>query len=248
MSLEIWAWSVGSTILISLMSLIGILTLFSRKLFADNLLQFMISFAAGTLIGDAFFHLMPEAVEGSGGFALSVSLGVIAGILLFFLLEKFIHWRHCHIPTSDRHPHPVATMNLIGDGIHNFLDGVVVAASFIVSIPLGIATTFAVVLHEIPQEVSDFGILLHAGYSRKRALMMNLLFALTSVAGAIATLWIGTLSETLANFLLPVTAGGFIYIAGVDLIPDIHKEVKPWRSAVQFGAILLGLAIMWLLL
>src|SRR3989344_7527493 len=136
MSLEIWAWSVGSTILISLMSLVGILTLFSRKLFADNLLQFMISFAAGTLIGDAFFHLMPEAVEGSGGFELSVSLGVIAGILLFFLLEKFIHWRHCHIPTSDRHPPPVATMNLIGDGIHNFLDGVVVAASFIVSIPL----------------------------------------------------------------------------------------------------------------
>jgi len=137
--------------------------------------------------------------------------------------------------------------NLIGDGVHNLVDGLVIGASYLVGIPLGITTTIAIILHEIPQEIGDFGVLVHGGFTRKKALMLNLLTALTAVAGVIISLLIGTKIQNYTLFLLPFTAGGFIYIAGSDLIPELHKEVKPLKSLFQLIAILLGIGIMFLL-
>ncbi|HII88145.1 TPA: ZIP family metal transporter, partial [Candidatus Woesearchaeota archaeon] len=145
----LWAWIFLSVLLVSLLSLISIFFLSFKKEFLHKLMAFLISFAAGALLGDAFLHLLPEAVE-EAGFTLSLSLTLLAGIIIFFILEKFIHWRHCHIPASKEHPHPFAWMNLLGDALHNFMDGLIIAGSYLTSIPLGVSTTLAVVLHEIP--------------------------------------------------------------------------------------------------
>ena len=207
--------------------------------------------AAGALLGDVFIHLLPEAVEGYG-FTIQLSLYTLAGIIVFFVLEKYIHWRHCHkTGTCDVHdakdPHGVAKMNLFGDGLHNFIDGMIVAGSYIASIPLGIATTLAVIFHEIPQEIGDFGVLLHGGFTRKKALFFNLMSALLAVAGALVVLLIQNISESFSLFLIPFTAGGFIYIASADLIPELHKENNPFISLMQFITFILGIAVMLLL-
>ena len=169
-------------------------------------------------------------------------------IVALFILEKILCWRHCHIPTSDVHPHPVAINNLIGDGIHNFLDGIIIAASYLVSPPLGLATTVAVLMHEIPQEIGDFGILLYAGYSRKKALLFNFLSALTAVLGAAATILAGTSLGFLQEYLVPFTIGGFIYIATADLIPELKKETDFSKSWFQLLALVFGMGVMALLL
>jgi zinc and cadmium transporter len=188
-------------------------------------------------------------VNESGVFSAEISLYVLMGIVSFFFIEKFIHWRHCHIPTSDRHPHPFAYMNLFGDGVHNFIDGLIIGASYIVSIPLGIATTLAVLFHEIPQEIGDFGVLLHGGFSKNRALFMNFLTALTAVAGAAAALVASMYMEGLTLFLVPFAAGNFLYIATSDLIPELKKECGMRKSAGQLIFILLGIGVMyWILL
>jgi zinc and cadmium transporter len=186
---------------------------------------------------------MPEVVE-RFGLTTRISLFFIAGMLIFFVLEKFIHWRHCHEPTCKSHPHPLAYMNLVGDSFHNFIDGAVIAGAYLVSVPLGIATTLAVVLHEIPQEIGDFGVLIHAGFTKTKALFMNFVTALTAVLGAVVTLLIASNIHNLEMFLLPFTAGGFIYIAGSDLIPELHKETRVSKSILQLVFIILGVGIM----
>src|SRR3989338_4747764 len=184
----------------------------------------MVSFSAGALFGDVFFHLLPEVVE-TNGFTLQIALFLLLGILLSFLLEKVINWRHCHIhPKSKDHIHPFAIMNLFGDAVHNFIDGLIIGASYLVSFPIGFATTLAVIFHEIPQEIGDFGILIHGGLSAKKALMLNLLSALTACLGAGIVLLLGSASQDYTIYLLPVTAGGFLYIAGSDLIPELHEH------------------------
>lgn len=245
--MDVWTYSLGSVLLVSLISLVGLFTFLMKERTLEKVLLFLVSFSAGALFGDAFIHLLPEAVEAQG-FSMSVSIGLLGGIIMFFILEKFIHWRHCHIPTSEHHPHPVALMNLIGDGVHNFIDGLVIGASYMASIPVGIATTLAVVLHEIPQEIGDFGVLLHAGYSKKKALFFNFMSALVSVLGVAVVLAFGTKGADLSTYLVPFAAGGFIYIAGSDLIPELHKETNPAKSAVQLIAFIAGIVIMVLLL
>jgi zinc and cadmium transporter len=200
----------------------------------------------GGLFGDAFIHLLPESFQELGT-NLSVSLYVISGILIFFVLEKFLRWRHCHIPTSEEHMHPLATINLVGDAVHNLIDGMLVGASYMVSLPIGIATTLAVIMHEIPQEVGDFGVLIHAGLSVKKALALNFLSALTAMLGVILAIVMGSEIEGFSLSLLPIAAGGFLYIAGSDLIPELHHEVKVSRSLLQFVMILLGVGVMALL-
>ncbi|MEK6953135.1 MAG: ZIP family metal transporter, partial [Nanoarchaeota archaeon] len=170
------------------------------------------------------------------------------GIILSFLIEKVIHWRHCHIPTSKKHPHPFAYINLLGDSVHNFIDGLIIAASYLASIPVGIATTIAVILHEIPQEIGDFGVLLHGGFTKKKALFFNFITALTAVLGALIALILSKSIEQLTIFLIPFAAGGFIYIAGSDLIPELHKEVKLSKSVLQILTFVFGILIMVLLL
>lgn len=245
--MEIWVYTLGSVFIISITSFIGILGLSFDRERLKNILIFLVSFAIGGLFGDAFIHLLPEAFEKLGT-NLITSLYILLGILIFFVLEKFIRWRHCHIPTSEDHPHPLVTMNLIGDTVHNFIDGLLIGASYIVSIPIGITTSLAVILHEIPQEIGDFGVLLHGGISIRKAMTYNFLSALSAVLGAVISLIIGSYIEGYTLALLPITAGGFLYIAGSDLIPELHHEVRASRSLWQLISIIMGIGVMALLL
>ncbi|MEK6826454.1 MAG: ZIP family metal transporter [Nanoarchaeota archaeon] len=244
---NIWFYSLVSVFIVSLISLIGAITLSINAKKLKSILLYLVSFSAGALFGDAFIHLLPEIVE-EAGFTINISLYVLLGIILSFLIEKVIHWRHCHIPTSKEHPHPFAYINLIGDSVHNFIDGLIIAASYLASIPVGIATTIAVLLHEIPQEIGDFGVLLHGGFTKKKALFFNFITALTAVLGAVVALIISQSIEQLTLFLIPLAAGGFIYIAGSDLIPELHKEVKLSKSIFQIISFILGILIMMSLL
>ena len=235
-----------SVLIVSLLSLIGILFIFLKKNTLDKFLMFFVSLSVGSLLGGAFLHLIPEAF-GDGGFSLNISFLILSGIVIFFVIENFIHWRHCHIPTSKEHPHHLGTMNIIGDGLHNIIDGLVIAASYFVSIPLGIATTLAVVIHEIPQEIGDFGVLLYAGFSKKKALFFNFLSALMAMVGAIIGIIFSQHSAVFAYIIVPIAAGGFLYIAGSDLIPEIHKDQEKGLPLKNLGGIILGIFLMYLL-
>ncbi len=247
MEISIWLYTIISVIIVSIISLIGIFPFLIVKKRMNTLLLFLVSFSAGSLFGGAFIHLLPEAIE-EFGFSLKIGLFLILGIVMFFILEKFIHWRHCHIPTSKDHPHPFAYMNLVGDSFHNFIDGLVIAGSYLASIPVGISTTLAVIFHEIPQEMGDFSVLLHGGMTKKKALFLNFITALTAILGAVVGLVLGNMIESFTIFILPFTAGGFIYIAGSDLIPEMHKETGIDRSSIQLFGIIAGIAVMALLL
>jgi len=239
--LTIILYTLISILLISVISLIGITIFFTKEKHLPNVLLFLISFSAGSLLGGAFIHLLPESIE--SGIAI-VPLAAVFGILAFFILEKIVHWRHCHQPTCKEHPHPLATMNLVGDAFHNFLDGIIIATSYIVSIPLGIATTIAVLLHEIPQEVGDFGVLIYAGYSKGKALFMNFLISLTAILGGIIGLILSKNIESFASVMIAFTAGGFIYIATADLIPEMKKDVGIKKTTIQLIGLILGIGIM----
>ncbi|MBS3073094.1 ZIP family metal transporter [Candidatus Pacearchaeota archaeon] len=245
--LSVWLYTIISVLIVSLISLIGILTLSVNHKKLEKFLIFIIAFAAGTLLGDAFFHLLPEIIE-ENGFTLMISSFILLGIASSFIIEKFIHWRHCHHTTSKDHPHPLTTMNLVGDGVHNFIDGIIIAASYLVSIPVGLATTFAVIFHEIPQEISEYGILVYGGYTKKRALLANFLIALTSILGAISTLIIGVKFNELLIFLIPFAAGNFIYIATADILPELHKSSMAKSSIIQLIMFILGILAMAALL
>jgi len=240
-------YSVLSIFGISLVSLIGIFTVSFSEKTLEKMLIYMISFAAGGLLGDAFIHLLPESIA-QDGFSLSISVYILIGIAFSFIIEKLIHWRHCHHPTTHDHPHPFALMNLFGDGVHNFIDGLIIGAAYLVSIPVGAATTIAVLLHEVPQEIGDFGVLIHGGMSKKKALIMNFLTALSAFLGLGVALAIGSQVEGLTSFLLPFAMGSFIYIAVADLIPEMHKEVCTSRSLLQFTFFILGISLMFLML
>ncbi|MDD5634868.1 MAG: ZIP family metal transporter [Candidatus Omnitrophica bacterium] len=247
--MKIWMYTIVSVTLVSLVSLLGVFTLSLKREVLQRITLLLVSFAAGGLFGDAFIHLLPQSFE-KLGINLATSLYIIAGILVFFILEKFIRWRHCHTVTSENHLHPVVTLNLIGDGVHNLIDGMIIGASFLVSVPLGIATTLAVILHEIPQEMGEFGILIHGGLSVKKALLFNFFSALSAIAGAVISLLAGQYSAGYAVILLPITAGGFLYIAGSDLVPELHQHCGV-KLSVAFGqllAMMLGIAVMVLLL
>ena len=235
-----------SVLIVSLLSLIGILFIFLKRNILDKLLIFLVSLSVGSLLGGAFLHLIPEIVNNTG-FTLTVSFLVLGGIILFFVIENFIHWRHCHIPTSKEHPHHLGAMNLIGDGFHNLLDGLIISASYFVSIPVGIATTLAVVIHEIPQEIGDFGVLLYTGYSKRKALFFNFLSALAAMVGAIIGIIFAEKSSVFSYIVMPIAVGGFLYIAGSDLIPEIHKQQEKRFSLRNLAGIILGILIMYAL-
>jgi zinc and cadmium transporter len=237
-------YTFASVILVSLISLIGVVTLAFKPSLLKKCLICFVSFSAGALLGDVFIHLLPEIVE-KNGFGLSISLYILFGIVFSFILEKVIHWRHCHHPTSKEHPHPFAIMNLVGDFFHNFLDGLIIGASYLASIPVGIATTIAVILHEIPQEIGDFGVLLHGGYSKGKALFLNFVIALTAILGAIVAVVLVGRVENALIFLVPFAAGNFLYIASADLIPELHKyEFSTTGSVFQLFMMVLGMGVM----
>lgn len=241
---ETWHYALVSVLIVSLVSLAGAATLSLSRTFLKRILLFLVSFAVGSLLGGAFIHLLPEAFASDLN-PLAVSASVLAGIILFFILEKFFRWRHCHHETTDDHVHPVVPMNIFGDAMHNLIDGVLIGVSYAVSIPLGMATTVAVLLHEIPQEIGDFGILIHGGLTVKKALMFNFASALTAVVGVVLALMIGTAMEGVVLYFLPMTAGCFIYIAGSDLIPELHHNTDVKISILQLLALLGGIVIMF---
>jgi zinc and cadmium transporter len=243
---QIWLYSLISVLLVSLFSFVGVFTLAIEKKKLQKILIYLISFSAGALFGDAFIHLLPEIVR-KEGFGVSISFSLLTGILIFFVLEKIIHQQHYHSEKKHEKIRSFAYVNLFGGGLHNFIDGVIIAVSYLANAQIGIATTIAVILHEIPHELGDFGILVHGGFTRTKALFVNFLTGLISVIGAIFALWMSGVASQISSLLLPLAAGGFVYIAGSDLIPELHKEAG--KSAfLQTLFFIFGITIIALLL
>jgi len=236
-----------SAFLVSLISLIGIILAPIKLERLKKVLIYFVSFSAGALFGGAFFHLLPEIVE-ERGFTFLISSLIIGGIVLFFIIEKVVHWHHNLAQYEEEHKHPLATMSLIGGGFHNLLDGLVIGASFLVNIPVGIAITTAIAFHKIPKEMGWFGVLVHGGFSKTKALVFNYFSSLFTIVGAIIALIVSNYIENIQFFIIPIAIGGFIYLAGSNLIPELHKESGLKKSLLQLLAIILGLVVMAALL
>ncbi|MBI2034613.1 MAG: ZIP family metal transporter [Candidatus Levybacteria bacterium] len=234
------------TFLGSIASLIGGIVLLYKENLALRVSHYLAAFAAGTLLGAAFLDLLPEAF-GGGDDIEDVLFWTLAGILIFFLLERLVHWFHHH---QRVHPNaevgPTIPLVIVGDTVHNFIDGVAIAATFLVSIPVGVLTSLAVAAHEIPQEIGDFGILLHKGMKRKKIIVVNVLSALSAMFGAILTFYFGSNLTFLLPRLMAITAGFFIYIAASDLIPEIHHERKKGFAVIESFLLILGVVLVWI--
>jgi zinc and cadmium transporter len=232
--------AVAASVVVSLVSLVGIGLLALKKETMEKAVFFIVSFATGSLLGAAFLDLLPESIEGIApktAFAYA-----IAGMMLFFVLERLVHWHHAH---HAEHVKPLGYLSLIGDAMHNFFDGFAIAASFASSQALGIATTIAIIMHEIPQELSDFTLLLYSGFTVRKAILSNLLVAFTAVLGVFAFFALAEQVENLNFYGMALAAGGFIYIAGSDLIPELHKERDRTNSVLQLATVLAGIAVIW---
>jgi zinc and cadmium transporter len=248
--MTVWVLSLLSVTLVSLVSLVGVWTLTLNAVQVRRTASMLVSFAVGALLGDAFIHLIPETFARGAG-PLQPSLLILAGMLLFFVLEKLL--RHQHGPLHEHH-HPgtpvpeLAAINVVGDAVHNFIDGVLIGASYLTSPALGVSTTFAVLLHEIPQELADFGVLVHSGLTVRKAVLLNLASASAAIAGTIVILVAGTTAGTqVTDLLVPVTAGAFVYIASADLIPELQHDRALRSLLVQAPLVMLGIGVMALI-
>ncbi|MHB8104650.1 MAG: ZIP family metal transporter [Dehalococcoidales bacterium] len=233
-----------ATFIISLIAFVGIVTFVLKEKWLNKILLGLVALSSGALLGGAFLHLLPEAIEEVGA-GLDVFLILLLGFCLFFVLEQFLHWRHQH-STAVNKVEPFSYLILVSDGVHNFIDGVVIAASFVVSFPVGISTTVAIALHEIPQELGDFGALVYGGLSKRRALTFNYISAITAIVGGVIGYFASSVMESYIVYLLPFAAGHFIYIAAADLIPEIKHQSSMPRAIIHFGVFLVGIGIMLL--
>ena len=232
-----------STIFITFLAFIGIFTLAISEKILHKILIVLVSLSAGVLMGGAFLHLLPESIEEANG--TNIFIITLIGFILFFVIEKILHWRHCH---NDKcNVHTFHYMNLIGDSIHNFIDGLIISASFVASIPLGFTTTIAIIAHEIPQEIGDFGVLIYGGFEKKKAIILNFIVATTIIFGGIIGYLISNVLYESVYMLLSFAAGGFIYIAATDLIPEIKKEINIKKSVTTMLIFILGILIMWII-
>lgn len=233
-----------ATFIISLISFVGVFALSFSKERLNKILLLLVALAAGTLIGNVFFHLLPESVE-----LLPPDIAflvVLLSFVLFFFIEKALHWHHCH-QVDHSHHKTFGYMNLIGDVVHNFTDGLVIAAAFIASPVLGVTTSIAVALHEIPQEIGDFGVLVYSGFSRVRALFLNFVVALGALVGAVVGYFLLVHIPSFEAYLIPIAAGGFLYIGASDLLPEIRQENKASKVVWSFIAFVLGIVLMFVL-
>ncbi|MCX8190119.1 MAG: ZIP family metal transporter [Candidatus Diapherotrites archaeon] len=228
-------WILVATALNSFLALIGGISLLIKKAHFEKLIFVMISFSAGALLSGAFLHLIPEALESIEKDLLFII--VFVGFCSFFLIERFLHWHHCH--EGHCKVHPISWLITIGDTIHNFVDGTIITASFLVSIPFGFLTTALIIAHELPQELGDFAILVHSGVKKRRALLMNFISQTACIFGALLSYFL-LISNDLTVFLLPFAAGGFIYISASDLIPELHREASLKKSLASFIIFIAG--------
>ena len=234
----LYAFAAGLTI--SSVAFAGAFVLWLSPRQLDWLVPMLVALAVGVLLGDAFIHLIPDAIARHGDVG-EVCLAVLGGIFLFFVLEKLVRWRHDHTVVSDQSTdavQPMARMNLIGDAVHNFIDGILIAGSFWIDPWIGTTTTLAIIAHEIPQEIGDVGALIHGGYGPGQAIRYNFYFSLTVLAGIGITLLLGHHAEASLTLLLPAAAGGFIYIAASDFIPALHARMagSHWPQVLTFAA------------
>jgi len=230
-----------ASFLIASSALIGLVSLLIKKELIDKILLFFVSLSAGTLMGGAFLDLMPEATEKLG--SNTVFPFILISFILFFLIEKIIHWRHCHEENCE--VHDFGYINLIGGSVHNFIDGLIIAATFLADIRLGIISSVAIASHEIPQKIGDFCVFVYAGFTKTKALIINILVSLTIVIGGIAGYFLSKNIEGLVAYLLPFAAGGFLYISTSDLIPEIRKEKDLKKSLISFIFFLIGILIIY---
>lgn len=242
--MEILLWIIFSTLLVGVVGVVFafILFIYATKL-SERMLFLFVALSAGALLGATFFHLLPEITETANQ---NIFFWVLAAFIFFFSIEKLLAWHHCHQPGGCV-IHPFGYLNLFGDAIHNFLDGLMIAGAFSIAIPLGITATIAVLLHEIPQELGDFGVLLYAGFSKIKALFWNLCSALIAVLGGILGYYLGLSFESLTKILVALAAGGFLYIAASDLIPEIKKEVSGKITIATFIVFFIGITLMFVL-
>lgn len=245
---QLWFYTLGSVVAISLVSLVGLILLAFRRRDVSRTTPYLISLAVGTLLGGAALHLMPLALRQSEGEGLDVWLLFIAGFVGSFILEKFlrVHRAHDHGSAGAQKAggrRSLTGMILIGDGIHNLLDGAIIAASYAAGAPTGAIATLAVFLHEIPQEIGDFGALIHAGLSPKMALLLNFLSGLTAMVGALLTLWLGTAMQGAQEMIVPLAAGNFLYIAAADLVPELHQQRGVRKALWQVALVSLGVGL-----
>lgn len=234
----------GATVGVGLISLIGLL-MFAARVNQKKISFYLISLASGTLLGSAFLHLIPASLERNPHQAL---FAISIGVFFFFSLEKLLIWRHCHLHQhlEDQMRTTAANMVLISDAIHNLIDGVIIATSFMADVSIGMSVTVAIILHEIPQELGDFAILIHGGFPLKRAILANAMTATAAVVGALITYAFVEASPILQSVLLPVTAGGFLYIALADLIPQLHEQVAARQAVAQILLLAVGFGVMML--
>ena len=233
-----------ATGLISLLSLSGSLLLFLKKNLLDRISIFLVAFAAGALMGAAFLHLLPEAIEGIE--SPNAFLFILFGFGIFFFIENILHWHHSH--RNQKAHASFGSLALLGDGVHNFLDGMIIAAVFIIDIKLGFVTVLAVALHEIPQEIAEFGVLLRAGFSRHRALVLNFFSATTVILGGVVGYFLqGILGQWISLFIL-FAVGIFLYIGASDFVPEIRKEQGLRKSLGLLFTFAAGIFLMWAVL
>jgi len=239
-----WLHSLLAVTLVSLISLLGAALLLLNRQAVNRLMSPLLAFSSGVLLGSAFFDLIPESIELIPHEALTL---VVVGIIMFFTLEKLLQWHHHTEGDHAGENKTTGYLSLIGDGIHNFIDGVMIGSAFLVSVPLGITVTIAVIAHEIPHELADFTILLHSGFSNTKALLYNFLSAATAILGTILVLWVSTVAHSIIPYLIPFGAGNFLYIAMSDLIPELHRQRSRTSSAAQIIILILGASVIYLL-
>jgi len=238
--MNLW-WALGASLVVSLLSFVGAISLILKEKYLKNALILLVGLGAGGLIGGAFLHLLPESLEKSTEF-FNIFSFTLLGFIFFFILEKYFHWRHCH--QGECQIHSFTYLNIVGGAIHNFIDGLIIGASFSVNVDVGIVATIAIIAHEIPQELGDFGVLIYGGLSKFKALFYNFLSATTAIFGTLFGYYFSSHIEGLSSFLLPFAAGGFIYIAACDLIPELHRQPDQKKAMWSMLFFLLGIGLM----
>lgn len=242
-------YAIISVILVSLVSVVSIIPMIFKRKASNKVLLVLLSLSAGSLIGGVFIHFFPEIIE-EQGYNLSVALKIILGFMVFFVIEKLIHFHHNHVKIDKKdeeahgHAYHLAPLNLIGDAIHNLMDGMVIAGAYMSNTALGVAATVSVIFHEIPQEIADFGVLLYSGMSKLKAIFANFLSALASIIGAVFTLYLGSRIDSFHDFVIPFAAGNFLYIATTNLMPELHRHCKPLDTIIHILSISFGIFLM----